>query len=399
MIKHFFKLIWNKKRTNFMTSLGIFISFIVLFLVMITVIFNISNYLKPLGFSYKDVWYITMDWKDSSQEEIKETLLQFENAFRSFPEIEGFAYSESFLFSPAVMNITSYEYGDREIRCNIRYGSDDFAEVMKLKILEGRWFNESDNASSKNPLVINEYAKEEIFGNDIALGKVLHIDETEYIIVGVIGEFRNAGKFSRSSLISFRRISLNQEHELYRFGRESMGSRILLKMKKGTPFQFEETITKSLSNIAKDWQVKMNTLELLKKSATLQSLIFPVILIVVCGFLVINVALGLFGVIWYNTNRRKSEIGLRRALGSTAIEIYKQIIGEALVLSTFAMIFGSFFALQFPLLGILSFIDTRIYIFAYIISILLIYLITALCALYPSKLASNLEPSEALHYE
>ena len=170
-------------------------------------------------------------------------------------------------------------------------------------------------------------------------------------------------------------------------------------MKSGTPFQFEETITNRLSNIAKDWQVKMNTFELLKKSATLQSLIFPVILIVVCGFLVINVALGLFGVIWYNTNRRKSEIGLRRALGSSALEIYKQIIGEALVLSTFAMIFGSFFALQFPLLGIFGFIEIKTYILAYIFSIILIYIITTLCALYPSKLASNLEPAEALHYE
>ena len=399
MIKHFFKLMWNKKRTNFMTSLGVFVSFIVMFLVLTTVIYNISNYLKPLGFSYKDVWYITMDWKDSSQEEIKETLLQFENAFRSFSEIEGFAYSESFIFTPAVMNMTNYEYNGREIKCNIRYASDDFADVMGVEILEGRWFDESDNASSKNPLIINEYAKEEIFGNDIALGKVLHRDETEYIIIGVIDEFRNAGQFSGSSTISFRRISLNLEHELSRFGSEAMGSRILLKMKHGTPFQFEETLTKSLSNIAKDWQIKMNTLELLKKSATLQTLIFPVILIVVCGFLVINVALGLFGVIWYNTNRRKSEIGLRRALGSSAMEIYKQIIGEALVLSTFAMIFGSFFALQFPLLGIFSFIDTKIYILAYISAIMLIYVITALCALYPSKLASNLEPAEALHYE
>ncbi len=399
MIKHFFKLIWNKKRTNFMTSLGIFVSFIVLFLVLVAVIYNITNYLKPLGFSYKDVWYITMDWKDSSQDEIKETLLQFENAFRSFLEIKNFAYSVSFIFTPAVMNMTNYEYDGREIRCNIRYASDDFIDVMGMEILAGRWFNASDNASSKNPLVINKYAKEEIFGNDIALGKVIYRDETEYIIIGVIDEFRNAGQFSGSSSISFRRISLGLEHELSRFDREAMGSRILLKMRQGTPFQFEETLTKRLSNIANDWQIKMNTFELLKKSATLQSLIFPVILIVVCGFLVINVAFGLFGVIWYNTNRRKSEIGLRRALGSTAMEIYKQIIGEALVLSTFAMIFGSFFALQFPLLGIFSFIETNIYILAYIFSILLIYVITALCALYPSKLASSMEPSEALHYE
>ena len=54
MIQHFFKLIWNRKKTNFMTSLGIFISFIVLFLVITTIVYNIGNYLKPLGFEYKE---------------------------------------------------------------------------------------------------------------------------------------------------------------------------------------------------------------------------------------------------------------------------------------------------------------------------------------------------------
>jgi len=399
MIRHFFRVIWFRKKENFMTSLGIFISFIVLFLVTSFLVYTANNYLKPLGFSYKDVWYITMNWKDSSQEEIKETLLQFENDFKSFPEIEDFAYSESFIFTPAVMNTTNYEYNGREIRCNIRYASDDFIDVMGMEMLEGRWFDESDNASNKNPLIINKYAKEDIFGNDTALGKVIHKGENEYIIIGVIDEFRNAGKFSGSMPISFRRISLNLEHEQARFGSESMGSRILLKVKSGTPVKFEETITKSLSNIAKEWQIKVNTLEILKKSANLQTLIFPVILIVVCGFLIINVGLGLFGVIWYNTNRRRGEIGLRRALGSSANKIQVQIIGEALVLSTFAMIFGSFFALQFPILGLIPIFDSTIYTLGYIISVLVIYLITSLCAWYPSRIAALVEPADTLRDE
>ena len=399
MIRHFFRVIWFRKKENFMTSLGIFISFIVLFLVISFLVYTVNNYLKPLGFLYKDVWYITMDWKDSSQEEIKEILLQFENNFNGSPEIEHFAYSESFLFTPAVMSMTNYEYNDREIRCNIRYASDDFINVMGIEMLEGRWFDESDNASSNNPLIINKYAKEDIFGEDTALGKVIHRGENEYVIIGVINEFRNAGKFSGSSPISFRRISLNLEHELARFGSEAIGSRILLKVKSGTPVQFEETITTSLSNIAKEWQIKVNTLEILRKSATLQTLIFPVILIVVCSFLIINVGLGLFGVIWYNTNRRRGEIGLRRALGSSANMIHTQIIGEALVLSSFAMIFGSFFALQFPILGLIPIFDSKIYTLSYIISVLVIYLITALCAWYPSRVAALIEPADALRDE
>jgi putative ABC transport system permease protein len=215
----------------------------------------------------------------------------------------------------------------------------------------------------------------------------------------VNGEFRKGGRFTGSSRLVYRRISLEKDYEFKRFSGEALGSRILLKVKPNTGLQFEQTLLKKLNLINRDWQFKVSTLESLKKSATIQTLIIPIILAVVCGFLVINVGLGLFGVIWYNTNRRKAEVGLRRALGSTAHEIHGQIIGEALVLSTFAMIFGSFFALQFPILGLLPIFDGKIYTLGYIISILIIYSITALCAWYPSRIAASIEPAEALRDE
>ncbi|RLC49561.1 MAG: macrolide ABC transporter permease, partial [Candidatus Cloacimonadota bacterium] len=79
--------------------------------------------------------------------------------------------------------------------------------------------------------------------------------------------------------------------------------------------------------------------------------------------------------------------------------ILSQIIGEALVLSTLAMIFGSFFALQFPILGLLPMFDTKVYTIAYIISILVIYILTSLCAWYPSRIAASIEPADALRDE
>ena len=77
-----------------------------------------------------------------------------------------------------------------------------------------------------------------------------------------------------------------------------------------------------------------------------------IIMVIVAGFLIINVALGLFGVLWYNINKRRGEIGLRRAVGATGNSISKQLVGEAMVLSTISLIIGSFFAVQFPLLNV-----------------------------------------------
>ncbi|MCK4695261.1 MAG: ABC transporter permease, partial [Candidatus Cloacimonetes bacterium] len=75
-----------------------------------------------------------------------------------------------------------------------------------------------------------------------------------------------------------------------------------------------------------------------------------------------------------------------------------QIIGETLVLSTFSLILGSFIVLQLKIL-ITSWLRTDIFYAAYFISVFVIYTITAVCAFYPSKLAAEIEPVEALHDE
>jgi putative ABC transport system permease protein len=118
----------------------------------------------------------------------------------------------------------------------------------------------------------------------------------------------------------------------------------------------------------------------------------------VAGFLIINVALGLFGVLWYNINKRKGEIGLRRAVGATGNSILWQLVGEAIVLSTLSLILGSFFAIQFPLLNVFD-LQANIYITAIGLAILFIYVLVVACAIYPGKQAAAIYPAVALHEE
>jgi putative ABC transport system permease protein len=120
---------------------------------------------------------------------------------------------------------------------------------------------------------------------------------------------------------------------------------------------------------------------------------------VVAGFLVFNVALGLFGVLWYSINRRRAEVGLRRALGAHAGHISGQILGESLALATFALIAGVFIAMQAPIIGLGESISTGIYFIAMLAAAVLIYLLVVVCALHPSQLAARIQPAAALHNE
>lgn len=113
----------------------------------------------------------------------------------------------------------------------------------------------------------------------------------------------------------------------------------------------------------------------------------------------IMVAMGLFGVLWQNVTARTQEIGLRRALGSTALQIHRQIITELMVVSFFGVSIAALILVQFPLLGIFSELNWGLFGSAFLLALVLMTLLSIICAFYPGKIATNYSPAEALHYE
>jgi putative ABC transport system permease protein len=124
-----------------------------------------------------------------------------------------------------------------------------------------------------------------------------------------------------------------------------------------------------------------------------------VLFFVLAGFLVFNVALGLFGVLWYSINRRRGEIGLRCAVGADARRISGQILGESLMMATLGVVLGLFFAIQVPMTGLFGSVGLGVYLLAMVSAAALIYLIVTACAVYPSRLAARIQPAEALRDE
>jgi putative ABC transport system permease protein len=120
------------------------------------------------------------------------------------------------------------------------------------------------------------------------------------------------------------------------------------------------------------------------------------VIFIVCGFLIANVVLGLFGVLFQNISRRKGEIGVRRAMGATKGNILSHFIGEMIVLATFAVALGVFFAVQFPILNIFD-VSTSVYVSGIAIAIVAVYGLVFLCSWFPSLQAAKIYPAMALH--
>jgi putative ABC transport system permease protein len=391
MIRHLFKLIWNRKKSNFLLITEIFFCFLVLFGVLSFIVYNVRNYTRPLGFKHENVWLLTMRPSTDSTAQNRQIVEQVIQRVRAFPEVDQASLiSSNAPFSFSQMN-NHFSYGDvKRIDSDVYEVQDEFKDVMQIQVNQGRWFGTSDDASHHEPVVINKALQRVLFGEEDALGKIIHVDDsTNFQVVGITDYYRAGSEFSAEDPAVFTRINLKKNPKYF-------ANEMLIRVKPGIGIDFEEKMVKEISGIGKDWALEVATLEKMRQNKAKVTIIPMIALGLVCGFLILNVALGLFGVLWYNISRRNSEIGLRRALGAASGQIYRQFIGEVLVLATFGLIFGVLFAVQFPLLQVFQ-VESEVYFIALAGAVVLIYLLTTFCALYPSRQAAAIHPAIALH--
>jgi putative ABC transport system permease protein len=413
MILHLLKMVWNRKRTNLLIVLEIFVSFLVLFSVVAFGIYCFDNYQLPLGFSFQNVWVISADPKTYTygpyilpepalQEKYRQVLL----AVQGLDQVEGMAAACRVPYANYDIS-RSYEQGARRFIYQYHEVSDRFKDVMNLQVVRGRWFEPADDALNWEPVVINEEFARIAFGDEDPLGKILPkgmfklrpggTTNDPYIridgrIVGVIRGFRDNGEYSAPKPYAFYRRSLSKPAS-------DMLARIVIKIKSGTPRSFEEQLMKALNGVAKDWSFRIQSLEDMRETALKQTVVPIQIAAIVAGFLMIMVGFGLLGVLWQSVTQRVKEFGLRRAQGATAAEIYRQILGELFFIATMGLIPGILLIIQFPLLNLIGDLKTSVYFCSIALSTIVIYVMTFVCALYPGWLATRIRPAEALHYE
>ena len=398
MIKHLVKLVWNRKRFNFLITLEIFVSFLVLFAVMMFVVYYANNYRQPLGFDYENVWNIQIDVKQQSDDyftpEQHALTRQLYLTVKDFPEVESVA---SALSVPYQMSGSSgaRKFNGRMVRFERGEVTDDLKEVLNLDLVAGRWFSREDDTANFHPVVINRRMAEAVFGAEDPVGKVFDPEGArtkEARVVGVVSDFRKRGELSGPDNFLFIRKNLNDP-------KDRPPRNLLIKVRPGVTAEFEERLANKLQAVAKDWSFEVTPLVNLRESLFREMILPVVVLGIIAAFLMIMVALGLTGVLWQSVTQRRKEIGLRRAKGATAGRIKNQILGELLIIATFGLLVGVLVVVQFPLLDVIGFISGEVYLYSILASALTIYLLTIFCGLYPSWLATKVQPAEALHYE
>lgn len=390
MLKHLFKLIWNKKKENFLLISEVLISFMVIFAVFTMVVHNYQNYKLPRGFDYEQVWSVSLgDLRESKDKDsVRMTHENLRNALKSLPQIKELSFTSANVPFSNSMYRTTVSYKGKEVVTDLYRSEISYKDVLRMQLLSGRWFSAEDNASAKKPLIIDASGKERLFGSGEAVGKMVSLDGQDLKVIGVVQSFKDKSDFKSPDPAIFTRIDTGNIKDV---------ANILIRVSPGADAAFEGKVYKLIASM-KSSNLEIKHLSDLRTSKNKETTIPMIIFFIVAGFLIFNVALGIFGVLWYNINKRRGEIGLRRAIGATASSVSGQLVGEAIVLATFSLIIGSFFAIQFPLLNVFD-LPASVYLTAQFLAILFIYLLVILCALYPGKQAAAIYPAVALHEE
>ncbi len=399
MIRHLLKLIWNRRRANLLLMIEVMLSFLVLFAVGTLAAHALANHRRTLGFSITDVWSVRLGGYGIKQEdappEVQETTRRLLAAVAELPQVAAVAGSD---VAPYAQTHRGY-IGRNGIRFEVCDATDDLAAALGIEISAGRWFSKQDDGAAYSPVVINQHLAQVVFGGENPVGRNLWRDWQPEDgggppprVVGVIRDFRRDGEFSSPQSYQFRRRTLDQPG-LW------PPNHLLVKLRPGTTVAFEQTLVKAMQTAAPEWTFEVEALSDLRQR-TLESQRQTFVLIcLVAGFLMLMVALGLTGVLWQNVTQRTKEMGLRRAKGATRAAVQRQILGELLVMTTFALAAGTVLVSHLPMFDLITNVTPAAYLQGLLAAVAAIYLLTLLCGWYPARLATRVQPAVALHHE
>ena len=400
MFRHLFLLIWKRKSRNLMLSLEILIAFVVVFAIAGFAVRSYELYRLPTGYAIEHVWSVRINNVPRNESPFAPDMAEnFKRSLTALPGVEKAAFAST---TPYLSRTWRSDFGDpatkRNVLAEMVEVDDDALPLLQVAPVQGRLFERADNGARAVPAVINRSMARELFGSGPVLGKIVEhkLGEGGKVqtlrIVGLIDEYRNKGEFAQPvNMIIVRATPGNSDGDL---------TSLLLKVSPGTTRAFEETLSRQLKLVNNTWSYEIAPLTV-RRADAMQGQITPLIVLsVIAAFLLLMVSFGLFGVLWQNTTMRIPELGLRRAIGASAPGIYRQIITEQMLLSTGAMVVGLLLLVQLPITGVLGQnLNWRVFAVSAALSMLVIYLLSLLCSVYPGWRASRLSPTQALHYE
>lgn len=419
MIRHILTIIWNERKANSWIVVEYTLVFCILWFCCDYLYFMGKSYMEPLGFDIEHTYLIQMGEKSTDmgileQEDTYANFQIFLDRVKHYPGIESVSLSQASV--PYCTNFTACRFfintDSLWLYTQMRYVSPEFFDVFRIKLESGRIFNEQEERSNSGVLItpdrhqqfggINQEAK------PATQVKTLTMNEEQTMLVTGITTRVKSGFYEPYTNGLFAPINLLERN----LSRIEITVRVRPEADRDFAKQFTHDMREQLiigpfflTNVTSVTQLRKNTMKSEGITSNLNSVYS------ITTFLIINIFLGIIGTFWYRTQSRRSEIGLRIAMGATKQQIRTMLFSETLLLLFLASIIGINICLnvsQTDLLQILGIprsnhaqagIGIEQYFINYALTFGFLALVSLTAVWYPARQAANIPPMEALREE
>jgi len=418
MIKHILKIIWTERKINIWILLELTLVFIMLWFCVDYIYYFTKQYLEPQGFDTEHVYSINVDVKDwgsvimqsgtdEQKDSLRNTVWAVFDRIKHYPAVE--AATLSYAAIPYSSFYSSYPVSFDSIKnyMHTKMVDPDFFKVFKIDLLQGRIFNQEN--FKENNIIISGNSDNTLFNKDITQVKSLQLDEDTKQIIGIVQPSKRS-EFNKYEPVVYIPFLHNNNRAIYIYNIE-----ISVRVKPDMDHNFIEKFTNDMQeqiNIDPYYLASVSSFDTLKtnfsKGTEYRNFnsIFSI-----AGFLLVNIFLAVVGTFWFRVQTRRSEIGLRIALGSSRASVQMVFIQETIILIFLASIVATAISINISLVNVLKDIgipsvqrdenETMLgqYIINYLITFSILAIISVAAVWYPSRKASRTQPAEALKDE
>jgi putative ABC transport system permease protein len=271
--------------------------------------------------------------------------------------------------------------------------SPEYFETMRIPLLQGRSFAETDDAQHPPVVVIDQTLAREYFGTESPLGRQVLLPYGSRVpleIIGVVGAVRDSS------------LSGAPEATIYFPYMQAPSQTMSMVVRTALP---QETILPAIRNAI--WSVDRNQPvfevrsmpEIMRNISSAPRIAFVLLDILALVALVLA-AIGIYGVTSYNVGQRTQEVGVRMAFGAPPNAILNMLVRQAMTLALVGVAAGLLCAvlitrLMSSLLYGVSSTDPATFLGATV----LVTIVATIACYLPARRAVRIDPLAALRSE
>jgi predicted permease len=282
-------------------------------------------------------------------------------------------------------------------------GSADYASVsegyfrsLNIPLLRGRLFDDRDAADAPHVAVISQSLVREKWPNEDPIGRTIEFgnmdgDPRLLTVIGVVGDVRERNLETRPSPT----IYVN-----YRQRPQATSHFSAVVRTAGDPAQVIASTRKIVRDLDPDVPPSTSSFIAIFAASTGARRFNLVLIGIFSGTALLLAIAGIYGVLAYSVARRTREMGVRMALGASAGNVLRLVLGQAAVTTTvgvFLGLVGSFILMRFLQSMLFEVGAADPLTFAAVA--LLLFAVALLAAYLPARRATKVDPTVALRYE